>query len=117
VKANTLTRRELAGVLNVHVDSISRNLGYGLACAVTKWDARGRAMRFDRAQATRWAGAWRCASKALNGRPCRQCWLTMEDCEAVGEHLTEERHGYAACGECGRGRGWQLVQPCHQSTR
>jgi hypothetical protein len=116
VKAQTLSRRELAKLLHIHPDSVSRNLTAGLACAVTRWDSRGRAMLFDRAQALRWAGAFRCPSKALSWTPCRRCWTVMEDCAAVGEHLAEARHGYAGCVECGRGMDWQLGQPCQQST-
>ena len=67
----SMTRRELAGLLGVHPDSISRNLAHGLGGAVLTWDERGRALTFDRLQAVRWWGAWRCPEKQAGGGLCR----------------------------------------------
>jgi hypothetical protein len=111
----TATRRELAAWLGVHPDAITRNLAAGLGCAVVKWGGRGKEHVFDRAQALRWAGAWRCRSAPrTRGQACRQCEDVLEDMRYTAEHLRQARHGRGGCPECSA--TWPLLQPCRAWT-
>ena len=93
-----LTRRQLAGMLNLHPDSATRMLHEGLAAAVVEWGGRGKEMIFSRRLAMRFVNARDC--RRDGGRRCRKCRYAMEDIMAVAEHLLEERHGSGGCDEC-----------------
>ena len=103
-----LSRRSVADLLGLHPDSVSRLSAEGLACAVVRFGGHGQAMAFDQGLALRWDRARRC--RRVNGKPCRQCRQVLEDCQAVGEHLLEERHGHGQCEECTPPGG--LCGPC-----
>lgn len=115
-KSSTLTRREVARVLGVHQDSVSRLLGEGLAGAVLKWGGQGRNMVFSRALVLRWLYARDCRRGASGGR-CWLCRSVLEDCQVVGEHLQASHHGvFERCEdpECGAQAGFGL--PCGLSS-
>ena len=103
-----LTRRELAELLNIHQDTVTRVLRNGLASAVMVWGGSGKEMSFSRRGAIRWIDARDC--RRDGGQRCRQCSRVLEDVMAIAEHLLEERHGFGACDEC-RPPG-SLCQPC-----
>lgn len=108
----SMTRREVANILGVHQDSVSRLLPEGLAAAVIAWGGHGRPMQFSGDAMRRWDLARRCRRGPRDG-PCEGCKLVLEDCQAVGDHLLRSRHGYRGCREC-RPPG-RLVQPCNQT--
>ncbi|MGB7220748.1 MAG: hypothetical protein WBD07_18255 [Vicinamibacterales bacterium] len=108
-KADALTRRQLADLLGLHQDSVSRALPDGLASAVLEWGGRGRTMRFSRALALRWDRARSC-HRGDAGRPCLVCRRVLEDVVAVAEHLIAAHHGYGGCRECRI--DWPVCQPC-----
>lgn len=108
-KTDTITRRDLAGALGLHPDSVSRNLHRGLAGAVVEWGGRGRETTFSFAQALRWYRAWQCRQRN-EGQPCYRCRTVLEDMEGTGEHLREARHGFGQCPECRA--DWPVMQPC-----
>lgn len=100
------TRRELAELLGLHPDSVSRLMSAGLAIAVEAWGGRGLEQRFDPMRAQRFLGAYRCRQV----RECSQCRRVLEDCRAVAGHLITTRHSYGACPDCRPPR--RLCQPC-----
>jgi P27 family predicted phage terminase small subunit len=104
-----LTRRQVADLLGVHQDSVSRLLADGLAYGVVRWGGRSHPMTFSRERVMRWHRARQCRQ----GRACETCWFVLEDCQAVGEHLIQTRHGYGDCPECDC--DWPLKQPCSAS--
>ena len=106
-KADELTRREVAKILDRHPDSVSRLLHEGLACAVLQWGGRGKEMRFSRKQLERWRRARACRD---TGRWCKACNEVLYDTEAIAEHLLETKHGYGGCQECRV--TWKVCQPC-----
>lgn len=108
-KADTVSRHELAALLLLHPDSVSRNLKAGLAAAILSWGGHGQEQTFSRSRALRWSRAMACRRRNL-GAPCSRCRDVLFDCDAVAEHLLETRHGYAGCRECGS--TWELIQPC-----
>ena len=108
-KADTMTRRELADVLLIHPDSVSRNLRTGLGAAVLSWGGRGEEQKFSKFHAIRWHKARACARRK-RGAPCWRCDTVLDDCNATAEHLLKERHGVAGCSECRS--TWELIQPC-----
>ena len=86
-----MTRREVAAMLGMHADSVTRNLADGLGSAVLAWGGRGKTMTFSRLRVLRW---WRAKTCTRNGgRQCRDCWNALEECEALADHLIEKRHG------------------------
>ena len=105
-----MTRREVAAMLGMHVDSVTRNLQDGLASAVLKWGGHGKRMTFSRLMVLRWWRAKTCTKDG--GRYCTICYWVLDDCLAVGEHLIEARHGvFEGCDEdCGYPGG--IGQPC-----
>lgn len=105
----TLTRREVAGLLNLHPDTITKQLVEGLGCAVTRWGGRGKPMIFSAEMVKRWDRARSCRCGA-QGRSCKACALVLEDAQLVAEHLLETRHGYGKCRMCRA--DWPLQQPC-----
>jgi hypothetical protein len=88
----TLSRREVATILRLHPDSVTRLLAGGLASAVLAWGGHGRLMVFSLALVMRWDFARTCTS-GRSGGPCATCRLVLEDCECTGQHLAEKRHG------------------------
>lgn len=109
MNAGTLSRRQVARLLDVHVDSVSRLLHDGLAAAVVRWGGHGKTMSFDREQVERWLQSRHCG--------CLDCRTVREDLAAVGEHLLETHHGFRGCLECGKGCDWKLRQPCAAARR
>ena len=103
-----LTRRQLADMLDLHPDSVTRSLPDGLASAVLVWGGRGKEMVFSRRNVMRWIDARDC--RRDGGRRCRKCSYVLEDVMAIAEHLLEERHGFGACDECSP--PGSLCQPC-----
>lgn len=107
-RTDSMTRREVAEMLDLHQDSVSRRLADGLASAVLQWGGRGKEMAFSRTAVLRW---WRASTCARDGgRPCLPCRRVLEDTVAVAEHLLETRHGYGGCQECRT--DWKVCQPC-----
>ena len=106
----TMTRRDVAALLKVHQDSVSRLLSDGLGYAVLNWGGRGKLMIFDRGLVERWAFAYRCPR-----RPYCCCDPLLEDARNVAEHLLEERHGYGECEECFA--PWLRLSPCADAGR
>lgn len=102
-----VSRRKLAALLGLHPDSLSRLMPEGLAIAVAAWGGRGKTQLFDVERAGRFVRAWRCRQLRSG---CPACWLVLEDCQAVAEHLIETRHPYAGCEDCTPPGG--LCQPC-----
>lgn len=91
VDSDQMSRREVADLLGIHPDSVSRNLHDGLASAVIAWGGRGKTMYFSRLRVLRWWRSKTCTANA--GRPCRKCLDSLEECAALGEHLIAARHG------------------------
>ena len=108
-RAGELSRRDVAELLDLHPDSVSRLLHDGLGYAVTEWGGRGAAMRFDRRLVDRWHSARDC-HQGHGGGPCNACALVLEDAQAVSEHLIAERHGHGQCPECTAPP--RLASPC-----
>ena len=98
-KEDQISRRELAHLLGVHPDSVSRMLPDGLAVAVVEWGGRGKETLFDQPLALRFWNAKTCPI-ARSGGYCYFCRSALEDCKNVGEHLIEARHAYGGCSEC-----------------
>lgn len=110
-REDRMTRRDVAKLLGMHPDSVSRNLRDGLGSAVTEWGGRGKTMTFSRLMVLRWWRARTCTRRG--GRPCSDCSLVVEDSEVVAAHLIEKRHGVfdEPCEEdCGYQGG--ICQPC-----
>ena len=93
-----LTRRELAEMLDLHPDSITRRLRDGLASAVSVWGGRGKEMYFSRRATIRWNDAKDC--RRDGGQRCRQCTRVLEDVMAIAEHLIDEKHGFGGGDDC-----------------
>ena len=94
----TYSRQQVADLMKIHPDSVTRHLRAGLASAVLVWGGHSKPMIFSTALTLRWYGAWKCLTPA--GRRCHECWGVFEDCQAVGAHLLETRHGtLVACGD------------------
>ena len=112
-KDEQLTRREVAGLLGLHQDSVTRALPEGLGSAVVAWGGRSKVMRFSRLMVVRWDRARTC--RRVGGDPCIHCRLALEDAVAVAEHLLQVRHG--AHESCGRNCGWpgQIAEGCQRS--
>lgn len=113
-ETDKLSRREVAEMLNLHPDSISRLLPEGLASAVTRWGGSGKSMIFSRMLVSRWQRARLCFRN--QGRPCVECLIVTDDCQVGAEHLLEVRHGaFETCGRgddfCGHPSG-EFCQPC-----
>jgi hypothetical protein len=96
---NRITRRALARLLDVHQDTLSRQLADGLGIAVVTWGGRGSELIFDQRLALRYWNASSCPRGGAGGR-CPICGVVLEDCVAVAEHLIEARHGYGGCELC-----------------
>lgn len=86
-----LSRREVAQLLRLHPDSVSRILPEGLGSAVTSWGGRSKRMQFSRWMVLRWDRARSC--RRYGGTPCVLCKLVLEDAQVVAKHLLEVRHG------------------------
>jgi len=91
VRAQIVTRREVADMLNLHPDSISRALHDRLGVAVLEWGGAGKEMKFSAALVQSWNLARSCWSR--DGQPCAICSLCLEDYAVVARHLIESRHG------------------------
>ena len=109
-KADSLSRRQVADLLGLHPDSVTRALADGLASAVIKWGGSGKRMAFSQALVWRWERARSCHRNG--GRPCLECSIVREDAEVVALHLLEVRHGVLE--SCGRDCGYpgEICQPC-----
>lgn len=107
-RGDRLGRREVARMLQVHPDSVTRRLSSGLGAAVIDFGGRGKHMIFFRPAFQRWAAAQRCVSD--KGRPCRNCAAVLEDCEHVARHLRDIGHGYGSCWYCAPHE--HLLFPC-----
>jgi phage terminase Nu1 subunit (DNA packaging protein) len=103
--AHLMTRRQVAEMLGLHQDSVSRLLHEGLGATVVEWGGHGREMRFSGALVQRWQRARACTKNA--GRPCRNCFDQLEDSEVFAQHLLEVRHGaHENCWPDGCGFNW-----------
>ena len=107
-KHDAMTRPQVAQLLGLHADSVTRQLREGVGCALLKFGGHGKASVFSRLLVSRWAHAARC--RRSNGEPCYQCRLVVEDARAVAEHLLEAGHGYGHCTFCVA--SWNLCLPC-----
>lgn len=109
-RVEPVSRRDVAEMLNLHVDSVSRCLHEGLSSAVVVWGGSGREMQFDKALVQRWEFARTC--RRDSGGPCAQCRRVLEDCKCAGDHLLDARHGiHESCNPdtCGQ---WRFCLPC-----
>ena len=104
-----LTRRQVGQLIGMHPDSVTRVLHDGLGYAVLEWGGRGKLMYFARELVLRWHRARQCWQGAM-GYPCDECSAVLQQCEALAEHMIEERHGYAECKKCTL--PGKLCQPC-----
>lgn len=110
--AETLTRREVAVLLELHPDSITRLLSEGLASAVIRWGGRGKEMAFSRALVLRWDAARTCHNGAAGG-PCGACRLVLEDGSISGRHVQAAQHGvFERCKAPGCGIQRAFCPPC-----
>jgi len=117
IKTDRISRRDVAHLLDMHPDSVSRILHEGLSSAVLEWGGRGKTMTFSRVRVLRWWRARTCTRRG--GRPCSECAFVLEDCQAVGEHLMQARHGAEeSCEDDENGPArcypadWRVCQPC-----
>jgi len=135
LRGGTLTRRQVADLLDLHQDSVTRALPDGLGAAVRTWGGRGKEMAFDRVLVLRWARASKCTTRQVPGEEfvgliqrrlltsplalwllnrwwdsgtsaCFRCWFVLEDYKAVAEHLIATRRG------CGKPPSGKQCQPC-----
>jgi hypothetical protein len=106
--AGRISRRDLATLLGVHQDTLSRVLRDGLGIAVVEWGGRGKEMSFDLPLALRYWNANSC--RRWDGRRCLTCESALEDCRNTAEHLIAERHAYSGCAECRT--TWEVGIPC-----
>ena len=104
----TMTRREVADFVGVHVDTITRLLTEGLGCAVARWGGHSKRMAFSRDLVVRWNDARLC-KRGPGGGPCAKCTDVLEDCIYTAEHLMKARHGHGGCEECTA--PWLLGKP------
>lgn len=89
-----VTRRELATLLKVHQDTISRKLADGLAAAVVKRGRHGEAMVFDLRLAYRW---WLASEGQLNDR-ARRLRGVLGGWPARAVAVVARRHPHARTG-------------------
>lgn len=93
-----MTRLEVAKLVGVHPDTLTRLLAEGLGSAVIQWGGHSKPMSFSRDLVIRWNDARTCTR--FDGRPCPRCVDTLEDCRYTAEHLKEAKHGHDGCDEC-----------------
>lgn len=110
---NSLSRKAVADLLNVHPDSVSRLLHEGLASAVLEWGGHSKTMAFSRPLFERWQFLRACPARRRQ-QHCSVCWHAAEDIQALAEHLLEARHGYGGCELCTV--DWPVSQPCTSPT-
>lgn len=93
-----MTRLEVAKLVGVHPDTLTRLLAEGLGSTVIRWGGHSKPMSFSRDLVIRWNDARTC--KRFAGRPCPRCVDVLEDCRYGAEHLKEAKHGAGGCDDC-----------------
>lgn len=101
-----ISRFQVAQLLNIHEDTVTRSLRDGLGSAVIEWGGAGKSMVFAEALVLRWRHAKNC--RRAN---CVECEITIEDCKVIANHLAGTQHGWAGCEECSA--PWLLDQRQH----